>query len=219
MQIIQEKSIFQKVLAKSRASISATVSNLFVKSSVLDKNEMSSLEDALIQSDLGIDTAQTLIDSVRSNFKQSKRSNSKIIDILHDKLVEILEPSDYQLSLRKQTTPHVIMLVGVNGVGKTTTAAKIGNYYQQVGHSIVFAACDTFRPAAIEQLETWGKRLDIPVISQLAGADPAAVAHDAMHSAIARNASILIVDTSGRQQTRDDLMRQLGKNTPHNWQD
>ncbi len=211
MQITHKKSIFQKVLAKSRASISATVSNLFAKSSALDKNEINNLQDALIQSDFGIDTAQMLIDSVSSNFKQSRNSNSRVIDILHDKLVEILEPSDYQFRIENQTVPHVILMVGVNGVGKTTTVAKIGSYYQQQGYSIIFAACDTFRPAAIEQLETWGRRLDIPVISQSVGADPAAVAHDAMHSAIAKKASILVIDTSGRQQTRDDLMRQLGK--------
>ena len=107
--------------------------------------------------------------------------------------------------------PHVILMVGVNGVGKTTTTAKIANAYQTHGHSAMMAACDTFRAAAVEQLQSWGQRTTVPVIAQRTGADPAAVAHDAMHAAMAKQASILMLDTAGRQHSRDDLMRQVEK--------
>ena len=143
--------------------------------------------------------------------KRSNISGAQVANLVRRKLIQILEPAETNFNLEKHTPPVIIMMVGVNGVGKTTTSAKIAWYLQQQGHSVMLAACDTFRPAAIEQLQTWGERLNIPVIAQSAGADPAAVAHDALHAATARDMSILLIDTGGRQQTRDDLMRQLGK--------
>ena len=206
-----KKSGFFNVLAKTRNSITSKISSFFSKTSTINQAEVEQLHDTLILSDIGFEVSQNIIDSVQAAMKRSKISGQQVIELVPRELVQILLSAESELNLERNSPPTVIMMVGVNGVGKTTTTAKIAKYLQQQQHSVMLAACDTYRPAAIEQLQTWGSRLKIPVIAQSAGTDPAAVAHDAMHAASARKNSVLIVDTGGRQQTRDDLMRQLGK--------
>ena len=206
-----KKFSFFDVLARTRKSVSAGLANLFASTSSLDQSEIDKLYDALILSDVGYAVSESIIDSVSASMKRSNISGVQVANLVRRKLIQILEPAEMNFNLEKHTPPVIIMMVGVNGVGKTTTSAKIAGYLQQHSHSVMLAACDTFRPAAIEQLQTWGERLNVQVIAQSAGADPAAVAHDAMHAATARDMSILLIDTGGRQQTRDDLMRQLGK--------
>ena len=205
------KFSFFQVLSKTRKSLADRVSALFSSSAALNETELDELQDALILSDIGLDASERIIESVRSSMKRSSVSGEQAAKLVCKEVASILSAAEKQLDVQAHSPPFVIQMVGVNGVGKTTTCAKIANYYQQQGHSVMLAACDTFRPAAVQQLQIWGERLLIPVIAQRAGSDPAAVAHDAMHAAIARQSTILIVDTGGRQQTRDDLMRQLGK--------
>ena len=205
------KLTFFKALTKSRKSVFSRLSNLFTGSTSFGQREIDELHDALILSDVGYDVSEAIINRVKTSHKRSNSSGEDIFNVLYEELLSILSVAEQDFSLTLHPSPTVILMVGVNGVGKTTTCAKIANFYKNQGQSVMLAACDTFRAAAIEQIQTWGKRLDIPVIAQSAGADPAAVAHDAMHAAIARESSVLLVDTAGRQQTRDDLMRQLNK--------
>ena len=207
----QGKSGFFKVLSKTRKSLTDRIAGVFSRSTAINEYEIEELEDALILSDIGIEASERIVESVRRSMKRSALSGQQAADLVWRELVDILTTAEKDLNLQRHSPPVAIMMVGVNGVGKTTTTAKIAHHYQQQGHSVMLAACDTFRPAAIEQLQTWGERLQMPVIAQSAGADPAAVAHDALHAAVARKCSILLADTGGRQQTREDLMRQLGK--------
>ena len=204
-------SRFFGALGKTRKSISDKLSGLFSGSSGFDQAKLDELHDTLILSDIGIQASQSIIDAVSSASKRTGPSDQQVFELVQSELQRILARAELENGLDQHPRPVVVMMVGVNGVGKTTTCAKIARYYQKLGHSIMFAACDTYRPAAIEQLLTWGERLEVPVIAQDTGADPAAVAHDALHAAISRNCSIILVDTAGRQQSRDDLMRQLGK--------
>ncbi len=197
------------VLERTRRSFTSRLSSLF--STQINEEEIEDLHDSLILSDIGVEVSEELIKTIRTQAKRSTISGEELVHILHRELAGVLKNAEWDFDLSRYPTPTVILMVGVNGVGKTTTSAKIAHYLKQNGQSVMLAACDTFRPAAIEQLQAWGQRLDLPVISQKAGADPAAVAHDAYHSAVANRTSVLIVDTGGRQQTRDDLMRQLGK--------
>lgn len=205
------KLTFFKALAKSRNSVLEKLSNLLSGSSAFDQAELDDLHDALILSDVGFHMSESIIDKVTKSLKRSKLSGQQVMDVLRTELLSALTTSEMSFDLTRHGTPAVILMVGVNGVGKTTTCAKIAHFLEHQGHSVMLAACDTYRAAAIEQLQTWGLRLNIPVIAQATGADPAAVAHDALHAATARRCSALVIDTAGRQQTRDDLMRQLNK--------
>ncbi len=207
----KRKISFFEVLSKTRKSLTSRLASIFSSSQPIDENELDDLQDALILSDIGIEESERIIESVRLSVKRSTVSGEQLASLVCKEVENLLGAAEQKLEIERHLPPVVIMMVGVNGVGKTTTCAKIANYYKQMGHSVMLAACDTFRPAAIEQLQTWGERLTVPVIAQSAGADPAAVAHDALHAAIGRKCSILLADTGGRQQTRDDLMRQLGK--------
>ncbi len=206
-----KKISFFGVLSKTRNSLTSQLMSLFSSSQPVNANELDDLQDALILSDIGFEASEKIIESVRLSIKRSAVSGEQVASLVCKEVEKLLSAAERKMEIERHSPPVVIMMVGVNGVGKTTTCAKIANYYKQKGHSVMLAACDTFRPAAIEQLQTWGERLTVPVIAQSAGADPAAVAHDALHAAIGRKCSILLADTGGRQQTRDDLMRQLGK--------
>ncbi|MDE0308360.1 MAG: signal recognition particle-docking protein FtsY [Acidiferrobacterales bacterium] len=207
----KKKSGFFQVLSRTRKSLIGPLASLFSSSQPVNENELDDLHDALILSDIGFEASEKIIESVRLTAKRSSVSGEQVAALIGREVESLLGAAEKNLEIQLHVPPVVIMMVGVNGVGKTTTCAKIANYYKNKGHSVMLAACDTFRPAAIEQLQSWGERLQVPVIAQSAGADPAAVAHDALHAAVGRKCSILLADTSGRQQTRDDLMRQLGK--------
>ncbi len=200
-----------RVLASTRKTISATLSGIFSTNAKIDESDLEIISDALIVSDIGMDACDEIMRCVKTSLKRSTLSANQLTNLVKQELVSLLAPSERSLQTEKYTPPVVIMMVGVNGVGKTTTIAKIAHHFQKSRLSVMLAACDTYRPAAIEQLQTWGDRLDVDVIAQTVGSDPAAVAHDAVHAAIARNISVLLVDTAGRQQSRDDLMRQLNK--------
>jgi len=169
------------------------------------EEELEDLETALLQADAGVAVTQALIAEVESARNQTAN------DALRSAMLQILRPCQKALSVDIQQKPYVIMMVGVNGVGKTTTSGKLAQRFHQQGLKTMLAGADTFRAAAIEQLQSWGDRLGIPVIAQHTGADAAAVAHDAVESARARGFDVLIIDTAGRQATHEGLMQELAK--------
>jgi len=191
-----------------------TLGSLF-KSSNTDEAWFDSLEESLIQSDVGLPTTEQLILKLRKATKSEKASSPEELQTLLiaevSALLQVLEPSPNPLfDSSKPNTPEVWLVVGVNGAGKTTTIGKLCKLFQSQGKSVLLAAGDTFRAAARNQLQEWGGRNQVEVISQ-EGGDAAAVAHDAVHSAISRKSDILIIDTAGRLATQDHLMEELKK--------
>ena len=206
----EEKVILDEGLKKSSSSLLRGLSNLFSSGVTFSDEIYDELEDTLIGCDIGIEASMNIIESLRSRVKSDKLKTSEdVIRCLQEETAAILQGSQKPWNFNLQ--PYVILMVGVNGVGKTTTTAKIAHHFQKMGKKVILAAGDTFRAAAIEQLEEWGERLDIQVISQAHGADAAAVAHDAFSAALARDADVLIIDTAGRLHTQSDLMEQLEK--------
>lgn len=161
---------------------------------------------------MGIDATQTLIDNLTQRLARNQLNDSDMLfEALRDDMVALLAPSQKPLVIPQQDMPFVILMVGINGVGKTTTIGKLAKQFQNEGKSVMLAAGDTFRAAAVEQLQVWGKRNDIPVIAQQSGADSASVIFDGLQAAKARNVDILIADTAGRLHTQDNLMEELRK--------
>ena len=178
----------------------------------IDEHTLEELESLLVMADVGVDTTERIINDLQ---KSLARKELKDVDALqrglHKSLVEILQPVEKPLSIEKPDGPFVILMVGVNGAGKTTTIGKMARRFKDQGYSVMLAAGDTFRAAAVEQLQVWGERNDVPVISQQAGADPAAVIFDAMDAAKSRGIDILLADTAGRLQSQSGLMDELAK--------
>lgn len=196
-------------LAKPRDFLARGLAGLF-SGGEIDENQLDDIEDQLVLADVGISATEKLVQRLRDASRQ-RGGSGRPADVLRDEMLRILEPCDAPLELNRQ--PYVIAVVGVNGVGKTTTIAKMANLFREQGKTVVLAAADTFRAAAIEQLQEWGRRLSIPVVAHQQGGDPAAVAHDAYESARARGADVLLIDTAGRQHTQGELMSQLQKVT------
>ena len=178
----------------------------------IDENALEELESMLVMADVGIDTTTRIIEDLQ---KQLARKELKDLDALRDglrhALVDILSPVEQPLDIDPQHRPFVILMVGVNGAGKTTTIGKLARRFKDQGLSVMLAAGDTFRAAAVEQLQAWGQRNDVPVISQQSGADPAAVIFDAWEAARARGIDVLLADTAGRLQNQQGLMDELAK--------
>jgi fused signal recognition particle receptor len=177
----------------------------------LDEQLIKDLETRLIQADVGVKTTRRLIDQIRADFKEGKlQTGDQVLAYLKDELKKLWPPQSRELA-KAATGPTVILMTGVNGVGKTTSIAKLCSTLRQQNNSVILAACDTFRAGAVKQLEVWSQRLGVEVIKGQQGGDPAAVAFDACAAAKARKIDYLIVDTAGRLQTQDPLMRQLSK--------
>ncbi|MDJ0956383.1 MAG: signal recognition particle-docking protein FtsY [Arenicellales bacterium] len=200
---------FRSRLARSRQSLSRGLGQLFTAKK-LDDSHLDDLEDLLISGDVGVSASQRIVTQVKRASKAHRVSTVESLNsVIQTEMLAILKPCE---NLPEMTGhPYVMLVVGVNGVGKTTSVAKIAKHFQQQGKSVLLAAADTFRAAAVEQLHTWAERMDIPVIAQHQGADAAAVAHDALTSAMSRNIDLLLIDTAGRQHTHSDLMEQLKK--------
>lgn len=199
-------------LSKTRQTLSTGLLSVFKGSPTLDDALYDEIEDQLVIADLGVHTSQSLVSGLREKAKQNKYTTSEqLLQGLRETILETLGNCQQTETNSQQGGPRVILMVGVNGVGKTTTLAKMAKYYQDMGGKVMMAACDTFRAAAIEQLQTWGARLDIPVVAQCHGADAAAVAFDAYSAACARGVDYLLIDSAGRQHTHVDLMAQLKK--------
>lgn len=196
-------------IARSRDGLLNRIGRLFGRREPVDGASLETLETALLLADTGVQTTESLIEAVK---RRAGRDGVALVDILRDEMVKVLEPVAKPLEIPPgHTGPYVLLVVGVNGVGKTTTIAKIGRHLKARGLKVMFAAGDTFRAAAVEQLKTWGERLDIPVIAQGTGADPASVVFDAHAAAAARGMDVLIADTAGRLHTQTNLMAELAK--------
>jgi fused signal recognition particle receptor len=178
----------------------------------IDEAVLDELESRLIAADVGIETTEKILGSLRGRVARNELSDlDALLTALRTAMLEVVAPAARPLVIDEAHTPYVILVVGVNGSGKTTTIGKLARLYRDEGRKIVLAAGDTFRAAAIEQLQVWGERNQVPVISQAAGADPAAVAFDALQSAQARGADVMIADTAGRLHTQNNLMEELKK--------
>lgn len=209
----EEAGFFKKLkrgLFMTHTEIIDKMSSAMQGKVTLDERTFEYLEEVLISADLGVETSLDLVERLRKNaLKEQVGSTERLRKILSDEIAEILR--DAPVPRRFGRGPLLTLVVGVNGVGKTTSIAKLTRRAQQEGHRVVLAAGDTFRAAAIEQLALWGERLKVEVVRQGQGADPGAVIYDAIHAARARNADRLIIDTAGRLHTKDHLMAELGK--------
>ncbi len=199
-------------LSRTREGLFGGISTLFRGNNVLDESALEEIEDQLLVADAGVAVSTRIVDHLREQVRKRRISDPDALrDSLGTVLADLLLPCEAAPLEFPGDRPLVIMMVGVNGVGKTTTLAKLAAGYRDSGHRVMLAACDTFRAAAIEQLQNWGERLGVPVIAQSHGADAAAVAFDAYEAARARKTDVLLVDTAGRQHTHGDLMEQLRK--------
>lgn len=197
-------------LSKTRKGITEKIDQVLVSFGKVDDELFDELEEVLITADLGIDTSLKIIDATRKKVKDGKITDPlKIKGLIKDALVEILGEETQELNI--EPGPAVIMVIGVNGVGKTTSIGKIANLLTKSGKKVIMAAADTFRAAAIDQLQIWADRVDVELIKQEEGSDPAAVIYDAITAARARKADVLICDTAGRLHTKKNLMEELKK--------
>tara|TARA_B100001057_G_scaffold162701_1_gene163341 strand:+ start:74 stop:991 length:918 start_codon:yes stop_codon:yes gene_type:complete len=197
-------------LGKTSAKVTSQVSSLLGRSKI-DATSLEEVEDALIAADLGTQSAMRLAASIRKYKFDGPVTNESLAAALSDGITEILEPVVAPITIRDDAKPHVILLVGVNGSGKTTTAGKLAQQWRGEGRSVMLAAGDTFRAAAIEQLQIWGERTGTEVIAGIQGGDAAALAYTAMEKAAATETDVLIIDTAGRLQNRTELMDELEK--------
>lgn len=205
-------SLFKRLregIARTRDGLFNRLGRLLGQREPIDASSLEALESALLQADTGVAVTARILSAVKL---QAGRERTPLVEVLRAEMVKSLTPVEQALIIPPGLgTPFVILVVGVNGVGKTTTIAKLGRRLQEAGHKVMFAAGDTFRAAAVEQLKTWGERLGIPVIAQGTGADPASVVFDAYAAAAARGCDVLIADTAGRLHTQGGLMSELGK--------
>jgi fused signal recognition particle receptor len=199
-------------LSRTRQSLAGGLSGLFGAGKKIDQQTLDELEELLILADVGVDTSMKIMDALNGIIRRDRITDTaELYPALEEVLLDILQPSEVPLDIPSTTQPFVIMIVGVNGAGKTTSIGKITSQLVQQGKSVLLAAGDTFRAAASEQLKVWGDRNHVHVIAQQPGADAAAVVHDALESAISRNNDVVIIDTAGRQHTSGDLMQELEK--------
>jgi fused signal recognition particle receptor len=205
---------FKDGLSKTRNNFTSKMNDLVARYRKVDEEFFEELEEILIGADVGFDTVMELIDELKLEVKRKNIQDTEDVQsVISEKLVEIYQgdrEEDSSLNIQDNELT-VLLLVGVNGVGKTTTIGKMAHMFKEQGKNVVLAAGDTFRAGAIEQLEVWGERVGVPVIKQAAGSDPAAVMFDAVQSAKAKKADILICDTAGRLQNKVNLMKELEK--------
>lgn len=202
-----------KKMSKTRGSLIKKVDELFLGKKVIDPELLDDLEEILITADIGIETTMELVDDAREKLARNELSDPLVLrSTLQEKITEYLISSDKPAELvMPDHGPFVIMVVGVNGVGKTTTIGKIANKFVNDGQKVLLVAADTFRAAAVEQLQIWGERVGVPVIAQDTGADPSSVVFDGLEYAEKRDFDVIIIDTAGRLHTKVNLMEELKK--------
>ncbi len=194
------------------AGLFSDIARILSRSTKIDPKLFDELEEKLLRSDLGVSLTQEIMEKLKyRSRKEINMDSNSVMQLLHEEFENILAPCAIPFSLKQSTSSQVILFVGVNGSGKTTTLGKIAHLMKERGHSILLAAGDTFRAAAIEQLKIWGERTNIPVIAQQPGADSAAVIYDALQAGRARDVDLVMADTAGRLHTHDGLMQELKK--------
>jgi len=205
-------SRLKESLSRTRQSLTGGVADLVLGSKSIDGALLEEIETMLLMADVGVDATREIIDKLTQQVARKELGNAEtLMAALHDHMQTILEPVSQPLRAAENASPFVILMVGINGAGKTTTIGKLAHRFQQDGKRVMLAAGDTFRAAAVEQLQVWGERNDIPVIAQQQGADAASVIFDALQSARSRGMDVLIADTAGRLHTQSNLMEELKK--------
>ena len=210
------RGLFEKLkegLSKTRQGFVEKIDHLLTGRGAIDQDLLDELEGVLFSADLGVKTSGQLIEGVRKGLKRGDLQEAeKVKDFIRQEILRILQMGEKPLSIDfSQTKPFLFMVVGVNGVGKTTTIAKIAHHYSSQGKKVLIGAADTFRAAAVEQLEVWAKRVGADLIKQSKGSDPSAVAFDSVHAARARGMDLVFIDTAGRLHTKVNLMEELKK--------
>lgn len=211
----QEEKLDQG-LEKTRSSVFGKLSKAVAGKRHVDTEVLDELEEVLVTSDVGVETTVKIIERIEARVARDKYlGTDELNEILRDEIAGLLIGDETNAEARfevpENTRPYVIMVVGVNGVGKTTTIGKLAHQFQQAGLSVVLGAADTFRAAAVDQLTIWSERVNVPIIKQPMGSDPASVAYDTLQSAQSRNADVVIIDTAGRLHNKVNLMNELGK--------
>jgi fused signal recognition particle receptor len=212
----EKKEDLNKGLEKTKESVFVKLTRAIAGKSKVDNEVLDNLEEALIASDVGVETTLRIIERIEKRVAKDKYvGTNELNELLKDEIASLLEenntPDGDSFSLPESDMPYVIMVVGVNGVGKTTTIGKLAYQFQKAGKKVYLGAADTFRAAAVEQLVIWGERVGVPVIKQKMGADPASVAFDTLSSAKANKADVVIIDTAGRLHNKTNLMNELTK--------
>ena len=206
--------LFDKGVQKTKRSFFEKLSRAVVGKSKVDDDLLDAIEEALVASDMGVETTLKIIDSLEERVHKDRyMSLDELTDMLHEEIGKLLDISDGQepAPFDFSKKPYVVMVVGVNGVGKTTTIGKLASMLKSMGKKVVLGAADTFRAAAVDQLTIWSERAGVDIVRQAMGADPASVAYDTVKSAVARGADVALIDTAGRLHNRIDLMNELTK--------
>ena len=210
-----KKSFFGRIkagLSRTKASLSEGLGDIFLGAKEIDDDLLEEIETQLLMADVGVEATTEIIAKLTDRVSRKQLADADALyTALKDELAGLLENAEQPLDTNRSEGPFVLLMVGVNGVGKTTTIGKLAKKYQAEGKSVMLAAGDTFRAAAVEQLQVWGERNNVPVVAQHTGADSASVLYDALQSAKAKNTDILIADTAGRLQNKDNLMQELEK--------
>ena len=214
--IFKKKETLDKGLERTKESVFGKISRAIAGKSTVDDDVLDDLEEVLITSDVGVDTTLKIIDRIQKRVARDKYiSTSELNNILREEIAALLEENNTgdldEWDLPQGDKPYVILVVGVNGVGKTTTIGKLAYQFKHAGKKVYLGAADTFRAAAVEQIVIWGERVGVPVIKQQMGSDPASVAFDTISSAKANNADVVIIDTAGRLHNKVGLMNELKK--------
>lgn len=212
----EKKETLDKGLSKTKEGFFDKIKRAVAGKSKIDDDVLDNLEEVFITSDIGVETTLRILDRIQARVARDKYVDSaELNDLLCDEITEMLAENNIEngedFAVPADKRPYVIMVVGVNGVGKTTTIGKLAYQFKKAGNKVILGAADTFRAAAVEQLDIWGERVGVPVIKQKMGSDPASVAYDTVSSAKANNADVVIIDTAGRLHNKKGLMDELTK--------
>ena len=212
----EEKQTLDQGLEKTNTSLFQKLTKSIIGKTTVDDEVLDNLEETLVTSDVGVDTTLKIIEHLQERIKRDRYiSTNELNSVLKAEIAQLLRqdnsqfPADFNAPMPKK--PYVILVMGVNGVGKTTTIAKLAYRYKAAGKSVILGAADTFRAAAVEQLMLWAERVDVPIVQQGMGADPASVAFDTLQSALAKDSDVVIIDTAGRLHNKVGLMNELSK--------